>query len=32
VINENDFWEIVEQLRDTGAQGILVLSIDQMIG
>jgi len=32
VINENDFWEIVEQLRDKGAQGILVLSIDQMIG
>jgi ATP phosphoribosyltransferase len=31
VINENDFWEIVEQLRDTGAEGILVLSIDQMI-
>ncbi len=31
VINENDFWEIVEQLRDKGAEGILVLSIDQMI-
>jgi ATP phosphoribosyltransferase len=31
VINENDFWEIVEQLKDAGAQGILVLSIDQMI-
>ncbi len=32
VINENDFWEIVEQLRNKGAEGILVLSIDQMIG
>jgi ATP phosphoribosyltransferase len=32
VINENDFWEIVEKLRDAGAEGILILSIDQMIG
>jgi ATP phosphoribosyltransferase len=31
VINENDFWEIVENLKNAGAQGILVLSIDQMI-
>jgi len=31
VINENDFWEIVEQLKIAGAEGILVLSIDQMI-
>lgn len=31
VINENDFWEIVEALKRAGAQGILVLSIDQMI-
>ena len=31
VINENDFWELVEKLKDEGAQGILVLSIDQMI-
>lgn len=31
VINENDFWEIVENLKNTGAEGILVLSIDQMI-
>jgi len=31
VINENDFWEIVEALKHAGAQGILVLSIDQMI-
>ena len=31
VINENDFWEIVENLKNQGAEGILVLSIDQMI-
>jgi len=31
VINENDFWEVVESLKDKGAEGILVLSIDQMI-
>jgi ATP phosphoribosyltransferase len=31
VINENDFWEIVEALKNAGAEGILVLSIDQMI-
>lgn len=31
VINENDFWEIVENLKKQGAEGILVLSIDQMI-
>ena len=31
VINENDFWDVVERLKDAGAEGILVLSIDQMI-
>lgn len=31
VIAENDFWEIVEKLKSEGAEGILVLSIDQMI-
>jgi len=31
VIGENDFWEIVEQLKIAGAEGVLVLSIDQMI-
>jgi ATP phosphoribosyltransferase len=31
VIGENDFWETVEQLKTVGAEGILVLSIDQMI-
>jgi ATP phosphoribosyltransferase len=31
VINENDFWEIVENLKNKGAEGILILSIDQMV-
>ncbi|MEZ5426711.1 MAG: ATP phosphoribosyltransferase [Pyrinomonadaceae bacterium] len=31
VIEENDFWEIVEKLKSKGAEGILVLSIDQMV-
>ena len=31
VIEENDFWEVVESLKNSGAEGILVLSIDQMI-
>ncbi len=31
VINENDFWEVVENLKNEGAEGILVFSIDQMI-
>jgi ATP phosphoribosyltransferase len=31
VIDESDFWDVVENLRDQGAEGILVLSIDQMI-
>ena len=31
VINENDFWSVVEKLKEEGAEGILVLSIDQMI-
>lgn len=31
VINENDFWEVVENLKAEGAEGILVLSIEQMI-
>ncbi|MGH9946061.1 MAG: ATP phosphoribosyltransferase [Pyrinomonadaceae bacterium] len=31
VINENDFWEVVGSLKRAGAEGILVLSIDQMI-
>lgn len=31
VIEESDFWEVVESLKKAGAEGILVLSIDQMI-
>jgi ATP phosphoribosyltransferase len=31
VIAENDFWEVVENLKNAGAEGILVLSIDQMV-
>lgn len=31
VISENDFWEIIESLREVGAEGILVLPIEKMI-
>lgn len=31
VLNENDFWNIIEQLKDHGAQGILVVPIEKMI-
>ena len=31
VINQNDYWSVVEQLTAAGAEGILVVSIDQMI-
>jgi ATP phosphoribosyltransferase len=31
VVNEIDFWEVVDGLKSAGAEGILVLSIDQMI-
>ncbi len=31
VINESDFWEVVDSLKKAGAEGILVLPIDQMI-
>jgi len=31
VINEDDFWEIIEKVREAGAQGILVVPIEQMI-
>lgn len=31
VVNENDFWEIVEKLKEYGAQGILVVPIEKMI-
>lgn len=31
VLNENEFWDIIERLRDAGAQGILVVPIEKMI-
>lgn len=31
VLNENDFWNIIEQLKEHGAQGILVVPIEKMI-
>lgn len=31
VIDENDFWNIIEQLKDAGAEGILVVPIEKMI-
>jgi ATP phosphoribosyltransferase len=31
VVNENDFWEIINKLRDAGAEGILVLPIEKII-
>jgi ATP phosphoribosyltransferase len=31
VINEEDFWEVIEQLKNLGAEGILVIPIEKMI-
>ncbi|HEY2350105.1 MAG TPA: ATP phosphoribosyltransferase [Puia sp.] len=31
VLNEDDFWEIIEKLKMAGAQGILVVPIEKMI-
>lgn len=31
VVNENEFWEIIEKLKENGAQGILVVPIEKMI-
>ena len=31
VVNENEFWEIIEKLKAAGAQGILVVPIEKMI-
>lgn len=31
VLNENEFWEIIERLKDAGAQGILVIPIEKMV-
>ncbi len=32
VISENKFWEIIEELKQAGAEGILVMPIEKMIG
>jgi ATP phosphoribosyltransferase len=31
VLDENDFWDIIERLKDAGAQGILVVPIEKMV-
>jgi ATP phosphoribosyltransferase len=31
VLNENQFWDIIEQLKAAGAQGILVVPIEKMV-
>ena len=31
VVNESDFWEIIEKLKSFGAEGILVVPIEKMI-
>jgi ATP phosphoribosyltransferase len=31
VIEENDFWKVINQLKDEGAEGILVAPIEKMI-
>lgn len=31
VINETDFWNVIEKLKEAGAQGILIIPIEKMI-
>ena len=31
VVNENDFWDVIEKLKSFGAEGIIVLPIEKMI-
>jgi ATP phosphoribosyltransferase len=31
VITEDDFWDIIENLKEMGAEGILVVPIEKMI-
>lgn len=31
VVNENQFWEVIDKLREAGAQGILVIPIEKMV-
>ena len=32
VVNENDFWDVIEKVREAGAEGILVLPVEKVIG
>ncbi len=32
VISEQDFWEVIDNLRESGAEGILVVPIEKMVG
>lgn len=32
VVGEDDFWEVIDQLKEAGAEGILVCPIEKMIG
>jgi ATP phosphoribosyltransferase len=31
VIDEDQFWEVIDKLRDAGAEGILVCPIEKMV-
>jgi ATP phosphoribosyltransferase len=31
VVEEDDFWEIIDKLKDAGAEGILVCPIEKMV-
>lgn len=31
VVKENDFWEVIDKLKEAGAQGILIIPIEKMI-
>src|SRR5690606_37164202 len=31
VVKEDEFWEIIDQLKELGAQGILVVPIEKMV-
>lgn len=31
VVKEDEFWEVIEKLKEAGAQGILVAPIEKMI-
>jgi ATP phosphoribosyltransferase len=31
VISEDRFWEVIDELKDAGAQGLLVIPIEKMV-